>query len=342
LVAGQTYNVRTYHANPRNGTTPFVQGAFQVYTNDSPAAKFSVTSIAAGATAIGIFTATADANGVLLLDFRSTGSFLISGVEISVGALNVGNEIPLLAAGDPSDGGAPTISLDMLQPVVTEATARWSDTGLTPAQAATLSNVQFAVADLGGAYLGLANPATNQIRIDDDAARLGWAAGPSAGGVDLLTVVMHEMGHLLGSDHSDDDHDLMAPVLSASPLRAYSFDLRPSSAKRAEAVEPLGQAEWRTGLTPFMFGPSSRASGRSSGVHDVFAQLDRESASLDGESETVSTWLQSAADGLWAARATRSGEETTQARVPRRSRMPRFERELDAWFAELAAEESGQ
>jgi len=29
--------------------------------------------------------------------------------------------------------------------------------------------------DWGGPVLGLANPATNQIRIDDDAARFGWS-----------------------------------------------------------------------------------------------------------------------------------------------------------------------
>ena len=127
----------------------------------------------------------------------------------------------------------------MLQPVVAEAAARWSTAGLTPAQTATLANVQFAVADLGGAYLGLANPATNTIRIDDDAAMIGLVIGHvvsgqwsvvsgsdgirrttdngqrTTSGVDLLTVVMHEMGHLLGYEHSEDDHDLMAPVLSA-------------------------------------------------------------------------------------------------------------------------------
>jgi len=42
----------------------------------------------------------------------------------------------------------------------------------TAAQTVTLANVQFAVADLGDPLLGLANPATNTIRIDD-AARFG-------------------------------------------------------------------------------------------------------------------------------------------------------------------------
>lgn len=99
------------------------------------------------------------------------GNFVIAGLDISAGTTLPGVG-PLLAAGDPLDSGAAAINSDVLQPVVAEATARWSAAGLTPAQAATLANVQFAVADLGGAYLGLANPATNTVRIDD-AAMLG-------------------------------------------------------------------------------------------------------------------------------------------------------------------------
>jgi len=182
LAANTTYYVRTYHANPHNGTYPFIQGAFDVYTNTvlpyaagSSTLQHSVPGITPGATDIGIFQVATGADGVLFLDFRSLGSFLISGVEISVGALNPGNEVPLQAAGDPLDAGAAAISVEQLQPVLAEASARWSATGLTAAQTATLADVQFAVADLGGPVLGLANPATNQIRIDDDAARFGWS-----------------------------------------------------------------------------------------------------------------------------------------------------------------------
>jgi len=104
---------------------PFVQGAFEVYANTvlpyaagSSALQHSVPGITPGTTDIGIFQVTTGADGVLFLDFRSLRSFLISGVE-------------------------------QLQPVVAEASARWSATGLAPAQTATLANVQYAVADLG-------------------------------------------------------------------------------------------------------------------------------------------------------------------------------------------------
>ncbi|MBI2824939.1 MAG: matrixin family metalloprotease [Planctomycetia bacterium] len=38
----------------------------------------------------------------------------------------------------------------------------------------------------------------------------------AAGRVDLLTAVMHEMGHVLGLEHVDDSHDLMAATLAVS------------------------------------------------------------------------------------------------------------------------------
>jgi hypothetical protein len=150
-------------------------------------------------------------------------------------------------------------------------------------------------------------------------------------GIDLLTVVMHELGHLLGYEHSDDAHDLMAPVLSVSPLRTSAFALRPSSMSGAEAFEPFGQAEWRRGASSFVLRPASPRED------DVFAEIGRNGGTAeDRGEEAVSELLASTDGGLLAARTAKSGEETFQARVPRRSQMQRFERELDTWFAELA------
>ena len=133
--------------------------------------------------------------------------------------------------------------------------------------------------------------------------------GPvTSDGVDLLTVVMHELGHLLGYEHSADADDLMAPVLRASPLRPSSFDPRPSS-------DP----------------------------DDVFADLGRDdSEDADGGQDAAPSLLASREDKMLAAANVKPGEETPQMRVPRRSRLQRFERELDTWFAELAAEEGYQ
>jgi len=54
----------------------------------------------------------------------------------------------------------------------------------------------------------------SSVHVDDNAGGYGWSLDTArglAGGVDLLTVVMHEFGHVLGLDH--DDHDgLMSPA----------------------------------------------------------------------------------------------------------------------------------
>src|SRR5207249_2650964 len=82
----------------------------------------------------------------------------------------------------------------------------WEATGLT-----------IQVADLGGTTLGLASGTT--ISIDDNAAGWGWFVDSTPSDdseftaqgnqgekhhIDLLTVIMHEMGHILGLDHDAD------------------------------------------------------------------------------------------------------------------------------------------
>jgi hypothetical protein len=93
------------------------------------------------------------------------------------------------------------------------------------------------LANLGGSYLGLADPDTHAIRIDDDAAGYGWFVDATPrddsefrrqgdkrvrGRMDLLSVIAHELGHLVGLD---DDHnaghaaDVMADSLAVGTRR---------------------------------------------------------------------------------------------------------------------------
>ena len=109
--------------------------------------------------------------------------------------------------------------------MVDAAMLRWMSAGLTDAQVAALNALNYAVADMQGLYLGSYQPGL--ITLDNDAAGHGWfvdttplddsefgtaqtptwlLAGTSgaAGHYDLLTVLMHEMGHALGlSDNYD-------------------------------------------------------------------------------------------------------------------------------------------
>jgi len=70
----------------------------------------------------------------------------------------------------------------------------------------------------------------------------------------------------------------------------------------------------------------------------VFGQWGDDSRSED----SASRLLESNHKVALAAATVRSSGKATQARVARRSRLPRYERESDAWFAELASEDAGK
>jgi hypothetical protein len=94
--------------------------------------------------------------------------------------------------------------------------------------------------DLPDTYLGVA--LNNVVLIDSNAAGFGWQTDTLADlhldsdRIDLLTVVMHELGHLLGLDHSTDDHGLMAQRLSPG-VRALPENVSESAQLRTAAVD---------------------------------------------------------------------------------------------------------
>ena len=112
--------------------------------------------------------------------------------------------------------GGQTITLDQAERLLPLAVALWS----TGSHAAVPAQLTVELDDLPSGQLGAAFGHT--VTLDTDANGAGWYADratPSAGRVDLLTVLAHEVGHLLGYDHSALADDLMAATLPAGTRR---------------------------------------------------------------------------------------------------------------------------
>lgn len=122
-----------------------------------------------------------------------------------------------LPSGDDDSG---SLTQEKLDAIARAAIARWEATGLREDQKAKLRELRFEIADLPGAYLG--KNTGSVIYLDRDAAGSGWFVdatpeddaeftslsdshfvssgenGAIGKRVDLLTAVMHEIGHSLG------------------------------------------------------------------------------------------------------------------------------------------------
>ena len=118
------------------------------------------------------------------------------------------------------------LTLEVASPLLNEALSRWALAGADPTALHRLRNLPLQIGDLAGSTLAIAG--ANAIWLDRDAAGQSWYVDPTpsddvefalAGGldaerIDLLTVLMHELGHELGYVHSETEGDIMHAVLS--------------------------------------------------------------------------------------------------------------------------------
>src|SRR5262249_46225054 len=150
--------------------------------------------------------------------------------------VNLGDK--LTAAGLPTRPVKQMLRADMTRPLLAEAVHRWQAAGV---DTSILGSIDIRIADLGGATLGLANETQHTIWLDDNAAGWGWFVDktprndseftkPGNQGeqhrMDLLTVLEHELGHLLGFDHDDSGVmlDTLPEGIRRSPAAGSGID----------------------------------------------------------------------------------------------------------------------
>jgi hypothetical protein len=149
-----------------------------------------------------------------LANFFAYGPTFTGGVFVAAPAAGGGQPLHASILGS----GAAAVDQEQLDLIVAAAISQWEATSLGSGR--NLRGVNVRLADLPGAYLGLAYP--DLVLIDSDAAGHGWSVGASdPARMDLLTAVAHELGHVLGlEDQGADGASLMAGELSAGVVKA--------------------------------------------------------------------------------------------------------------------------
>jgi hypothetical protein len=188
---------------------------------------------------------------------------IITNVESFVYTLtgfhNFGSHVdPFMALHAPHITGTAGISrvltLEDLDAVASEALGYWSERGIDAKRLAALAEVDFRIVDLPGATLAMASPEV--IWIDRNAAEHGWFTDVTLAdphgfqGMDLLSVLIHEQGHLLGFEHGGADF-VMGAILEPGVRR---LETRHAAAELEE-----GFFELRSGDTSMIEGPATTA-----------------------------------------------------------------------------------
>ena len=243
------FGVDNINLTPAYGLFALAADGTWTYTLDTDMAD----TLAEGATATETFTATVT---------DDKGATATETVTITITGTNDAPTTLLVAGGQDSSvesqQGVHELTQDELQPIVDEAIARWNDVLDSETAATLLDSVRFEIADLPDALLGSAS--STVVSLDTDAAGHGWfvdatpdddaefgrlvadteyAASENSeafGAIDLLTVVMHELGHMLGQAHTDAP-DVMAEELATSTRRVPSQQEDETGKSAAIAVD---------------------------------------------------------------------------------------------------------
>jgi hypothetical protein len=168
-------------------------------------------------------------------------SNLANGVVVADGIVAVPVQPLHLASG--VAGAAPNaaaVDHAALQSAASEAIARWSQAGASTEQVQAMANAAVVIDDLPGSLLGLAS--SNVIWIDRDAAGIGWSVDFTVGSsnhVDLLTVVSHELGHVIGLEDDHGEHlmgGLLGPGVRHDPRQEIHEALQAAFSTRSSSA----------------------------------------------------------------------------------------------------------
>ncbi len=170
-----------------------------------------------------------------------------------------------LFAGAVGPAGAVVVTQTQVQSLLSKAIAGWRAAGLDAADVRRLQGVKVQVGNLGTSILGL--EAADVITINQTAAGYNWyvnaSAGssqafglvgpggeelagprsPAAGRVDLLTVLEHELGHVIGLSDNAQAGDLMDITLGLGVRRAPTAADLASIAQASSAAVPASAAD---------------------------------------------------------------------------------------------------
>jgi hypothetical protein len=253
VTAGGTYDLRVYVGDrdfARDQIRVSVEGGpLQVVPNTAPNQFVSLELL-------NIVDAGAD--GILNIAFSDAGGsnpfWVVNGLDVAPSA-TAGSDLPTAApqTAQALGAGASAVSASDLAQAKAAAIDLWRQAGASGAEVASLASTPLRLADLDSrAAFGLAfTDHVSSILIDDNAGGWGWhtdlRSAPPADRVDLLTVVLHELGHVLGYRDLDlgaASANLMSGLLTAGQRRVpeslshiTASDIDGSFSVRGDAID---------------------------------------------------------------------------------------------------------